>query len=604
MEVVKVKEEDNSIDLSIVKEEYCIQEVENSWMKSELEDADFPDVKNVKQEEIHKSQSDKTKTRSTHKCPYCQTLFTSPHARNHHIKTCVLAQHRKLSCSAEKKFGYSPEMMRVALKAIDDGMPVTTAAKHFQIPRSTLRNKITGKSPMETPGHRGYHSALGRETEDEIVRWVLSVASAGFPVTKDGLQTTAEKIILSGSVFKPDEFKNTRPSKRWFYSFLQRHPEVGQKRAEYAKRARWSASQRKLKKWFGDVEGQLGENADVLRHPERIFCLDDFPICLAPTGKLIISSTNRNVFVESSKCDKDIITTLFVVRATGEFAPPLTVFKSEEMPSEAEKFAPLNWRIGSTESGLMQASAFYEYMEKDFLPFLHQEEIGKPVVVFLDGRNSHLTMHLSKLCSDCGIILIALCPNATDLLQPLDGAVFQPLKSTWRSLKREWRATHGREVGKFDIPDLLNTFISDNQISSDVRSGFVTTGLFPFDSNAVDYSKVPKITQKSGFSDDQADLPEQNFSEEDIQRIKTYVESKIDPNIVSRFENTRKNGQEWSGEANKEALFRLWNDIVNDLEGFSSRKSPLRDQKVVENSLKEDVRWPNEAKKRKMEQVS
>lgn len=53
---------------------------------------------------------------------------------------------------------------------------------------------------------------------------------------------------------------------------------------------------------------------------------------------------------------------------------------------------------------------------------LHNKVTGK----------SHLTLHLSDFCSANGIELIALYPNSTHILQPMDLAVFRPLKVAWR----------------------------------------------------------------------------------------------------------------------------------------------------------------------------
>jgi hypothetical protein len=50
------------------------------------------------------------------------------------------------------------------------------------------------------------------------------------------------------------------------------------------------------------------------------------------------------------------------------------------------------------------------------------------VLYLVDGHRSHLTFNVSKFCAENGIILFALYPNATHILQPADVALFKPRK--------------------------------------------------------------------------------------------------------------------------------------------------------------------------------
>lgn len=93
--------------------------------------------------------------------------------------------------------------------------------------------------------------------------------------------------------------------------------------------------------------------------------------------------------------------------------------------------------IGKTEKGWMTGEAFYEYFANVFHPYLVKEQIPLPVIVFLDGHSSHLTLHLSEFCRNNGIILVCLLPNTTHILQLLDVSVFAPLKQKWKTTVRD-----------------------------------------------------------------------------------------------------------------------------------------------------------------------
>lgn len=80
----------------------------------------------------------------------------------------------------------------------------------------------------------------------------------------------------------------------------------------------------------------------------------------------------------------------------------------------------------------------------------------------MDGHSSHISLPLSRFCKEQGIELVALYPNATHILQPMDVAVFHSLKSTWRQKVQELRMENdGNQLKKQDFAvlyDLNNVF--------------------------------------------------------------------------------------------------------------------------------------------------
>lgn len=481
-----------------------------------------------------------------------------------------------------KKAQYSEEELDKALSAISYGIPVSRVAREFQIPRTTLRNKFSGKSPRGLKRHGGYHSLLGKETEETIAQWIVQSANQGFPVSREGLLTTVEKLVTDS----PDVvgFKEKRPSKKWYYNFLNRHPDVAAKKTEYANRTRRNITKEKIHQWFKDVEAQLEDHMVVLQqHPERIFNLDELVVHLNAKGELALGPMGRHVFIEYNNADKESISTTLFVNATGTFVPPLTVFKYERLPAIATKSTPSNWNIGKTDSGCMNPKSFYEYITSVFLPFLDDKKIERPVVVFLDGHSAHLTMHLSSFCRDQGIILVALPPNAAFILQPFDIAIFQPIKARWGFMKRAWKNAHdGREATKFDIPNILEKAITEDCMVQNIISGFRTTGLYPFDVNSIDCSKIYETDDENineGFSKNQ-----QN-SQRMLKSCLDVMESKISSEIVSDFKKTLEEGRDWTGDVIYDGLYYVWKDLMLDMEEASLRKQEVCTE-TVNDSIK------------------
>nr|CAI5821862.1 unnamed protein product [Callosobruchus analis] len=76
-----------------------------------------------------------------------------------------------------------------------------------------------------------------------------------------------------------------------------------------------------------------------------------------------------------------------------------------------------------------------------FHPHLLKKQVDFPVILFVDGHKTHITYELSNLCIKLQIILIALYPNATKILQPADVACFKPLKNAWKVAVLKWERT-------------------------------------------------------------------------------------------------------------------------------------------------------------------
>lgn len=251
----------------------------------------------------------------------------------------------------------------------------------YNILRTTLRNKFTGKYLEVSLDDSGILLVLDNENEQLLVERVLASSKIGFPVDREGLLSSVKKLVDELDI--KTSFANNRPRKKWFYSFMQRHKILSQKNAEYVNRARYSVTEEKIRNWFTEVYGLLGDDAYILNGPNRIFNLDETCFKLAPKGDLILGERGKNVYDEHSNSNKEIFTTLFVTNALGTWAPPLTICRN----------------------------MIFEYIFNIFLPFI----IERQEIVSSDEHKSHLRLYLSKFCWENKIIMVALYPNSTHI---------------------------------------------------------------------------------------------------------------------------------------------------------------------------------------------
>lgn len=130
--------------------------------------------------------------------------------------------------------------------------------------------------------------------------------------------------------------------------------------------------------------------------------------------------------------------------ADDRLCPPFVIFPYVKPPKTIVDRMPSDWVLRKSDSGWMRPEVFYQYLANDLNKWLENERIQRPVLFSVDGHKSHMSVELSRFCNKNDIILYALPPNATQLLQPADVAVFKPLKDYWRV--RKWQAEHENKV--------------------------------------------------------------------------------------------------------------------------------------------------------------
>ncbi|XP_039276762.1 tigger transposable element-derived protein 6-like isoform X2 [Nilaparvata lugens] len=308
------------------------------------------------------------------------------------------------------KFEYSEADMDAAIAAVREGETAFAVSRRFGVPRSTLVNKATGKTPIQRK--MGPPPALGHTIEEMIAKWIRAMASRGFTVTKIDLAISVKQIVTKMNI--KTNFTNNTPGKKWIELFLNRHPNIVLRETEKLSKVRASVTEKDIRAWFAEVQDYVREKdlCEVLKDPTQIFNLDETGFMLCPnTGKVLAAKGQKNIYEVHSGSGKENITVLTTVNAAGKSAPTLVLYPG--LPSAIKTSFPANkdWALGRSESGWMNGEVFFEFIANNLHNWLKEQKIKMPIILFMDGYSAHLTYHLSKFCADHEIVLIALPPN-------------------------------------------------------------------------------------------------------------------------------------------------------------------------------------------------
>jgi hypothetical protein len=291
------------------------------------------------------------------------------------------------------------------------------------------------------------------------------------------------------------------PGDKWYQKFLSRNPTVTQRTAQLLGHERADISETDVRNWFHDLDHFLSEEytttkKDILSDPRRIFNADESGFPLAPkTGKVLAPKGAKHVY-QVSTSDKTQITTLACMNAMGQFMNPMILFPGQRIRDvDVEEYQEAFYQC--TETGWMTAHVFRQFLEL-FDTFVSEKSITRPVLLFVDGHSSHISLESSEFCAQRNIILYCLHPHTSHITQPCDVGFFGPLKSGWHAHLRDWQMAHlGEPLTKKQFPGLLKNIWSHRATFQNAASAFKSCGLFPLDPDALDYSKLKPSMMKS-----------------------------------------------------------------------------------------------------------
>ena len=329
---------------------------------------------------------------------------------------------------------YTNENIKEALQAIDDGLSVNLAAKQYDIPRSTLRDKrINRRQSNSRAGHKTIFSA---EQESRLISRISYMADRGFPLTSKRLCNVAfsyakflgRRKKLQCTIPKNWE-KFSATSKDWLLGFKKRNPQVALRVPEGLSKARAEAFNKdRVDMFFNDVE-KLFASIDLKDYPSLVTNCDETGLSSVP------NSSNKVFAVKGTKQvqqltlgERGTLTTILIaVNATGSIMPPFIIFKGTRLPDVSQ--FPTDTFLTCSKSGYIDQHIFL-----DFLKHYNRHRVSienKKAVLYFDGHRSHVTIEAIEYSIENNIELVCLPPHSSHRLQPLDTHFNKVLKQKW-----------------------------------------------------------------------------------------------------------------------------------------------------------------------------
>ena len=318
---------------------------------------------------------------------------------------------------------YTEEMLEECGRRVKSGnLTQRDAEKEYNIPRSTIKNKLSGEHPKPV----GRPPVLSFDEERLILNHVQLMCDYGFSATPQDVKHYI-KCYLDTKNRTVEQFKDNLPGTEYMFYLLKRHKDYTN-RLTSIKRSRTAVDEKVLREYVEHLEKEL-EGIP----PSNIWSFDETCLANDPERLKCIMKRGTRYPERIMNHTKAGISIMFCGNA--ELLPTYCVYKSTSVIMDSwVRGAPPGTKFNRTKSGWFDEGTFESFFSDILLPRIKEQE-----GVIGDNLSSLFSESVVRKCERHNVKFICLPPNFTHLTQPLDVAYFKPLKTSWRSILNDFR---------------------------------------------------------------------------------------------------------------------------------------------------------------------
>lgn len=351
-------------------------------------------------------------------------------------------------------------------------LKINTIAKIYNIPRTTLRDRLAGKQS------RREISANSRKIsdieEESIVRYVIDLDSRSFPPRISGVADMANRLL---------ELRDGgRVGKNWPSNFVRRQPEL---QTRFSRRIDYQRVQCEdpdvYRAWFRLVRNTINkwgiQEEDIYNFDETGFVMGQI------SSEMVVTTSDRRGRPRAAQQgNREWVTVIQGVASYGYTIPPYIIVAGKVHLSSWYEDSPLppDWVIAVTKNGWTTNERGLDWI-KHFDRHTKARTKGVYRLLVLDGHESHHSYDFETYCKENNIITLCMPAHSSHKLQPLDVGCFRALKRSYGQEIEKLMRAHITHISKEDFFPAFYAAFRTSFSESNVQGGFRGSGLVPYD---------------------------------------------------------------------------------------------------------------------------
>lgn len=376
----------------------------------------------------------------------------------------------------EEEKDYSSRL-KDALRDRALGMTLAEASSSNNIPMTNLYRAIT--SSVVLP--KGRPCYLTPELEKELVDTAIYMGSRGFGMTYTKFMEFATDCVNSVRVGKEDNSPLITLSHKWWEGFKSRNPGFGCWKPKGRVNVAKMDAEQNEDAILSFYEAYDNLNLKYNFTPDQVWNADETGSSQKESACYIVGDRKQRTSQSKVGSNALHMTMLACINGTGKISPPLFILKGDEMDGSVLANS-LGAMVTNSPSAYINEGIFNQWFHK-WIKWI-REQTEQRMLLILDNCSSHICYSTISIAKENNIELIALPPNLTHILQPLDVCIFRSFKARIRSTLADTLTFYNtRKLNHSQFIELCCRTIGTTFLTESIIASFKTIGLFPTDPN-------------------------------------------------------------------------------------------------------------------------
>ena len=356
---------------------------------------------------------------------------------------------------------------------------IATVAHHFRITRAVLRNRIAGRGrPNRPPPSNMKIKPIEKQA---ICNYINRLDRINLSVRAKFIEEAANRILKA----RANPLNSTPPSvgKMWVTRFIQRHRYLQRLQKKLDSNRTQAENIEAVNEYFRKLQDVIVLHSIMA---SDIWNIDEtgFRIGMGNNAFVITKRKRANYFALPK--NRESATSVEAINTIGKVIPSFLILAGQLHMAHWYRTPeiPNNIAITVSPTGYSNDYLSLEWL-KHFEKHTKPLQIGSKRLLILDSYGSHHTKDFAEYCEDHQIIPFGLPPHSTHILQPLDVAVFQPLKHYHTKALDIIVQDRITNITKLEFLGLIQQVRIQAFKPSTIISAFKKTGIHPFNPHLV-----------------------------------------------------------------------------------------------------------------------
>lgn len=369
------------------------------------------------------------------------------------IGIALLFQHkRKARGKGYRRYEMS-RLLEAYNSVMETGVPIKRAAKLFNVPVSTLRDRVNNKVSIDVT-KTGPSPVLNREEETKLTSHLIQLAKIGYGYTQ--VEVTRQASDFAIELGRRDA---TKPfSTKWYINYVARYSEENRvKTFTLPQQKRLCKREECISTYYNNLNS-IAKEYKFTEAPERMYLIYNMEVDI-PAGE---------------KCN-NTLTVIGAGNAAGQNIPPYFVLVTG--------FSEENDHYFVRRSHLLR-QGFETYFQSHFAKYASGKDEKEQILVLYDAHRVHFSVEMIEWAKRSQIVIFPIPPHTSHICKTSINTVFQQIETKF-SQEYGDVAPYKHLTSATGVVDILKDIYESSVTPLALKESFSKSGIYPLQESKV-----------------------------------------------------------------------------------------------------------------------